>query len=119
MSPAGEPGCIFCRIAAGEAPAREVYSGPLTYAFYDAHPVAPLHVLVVPRQHIPDASHVGPEHGPVLAEMMAAANTIAEAEGYSRRGYRLAFNVGPDAGTQVGHLHMHVLAGRELGWPPG
>lgn len=119
MSPERDPQCVFCRITAGELPSREAYSGPLTYAFYDMHPVAPLHVLVVPRQHIPDAAHVGAEHGDVLVEMMGAARAVAESEGYGRRGYRLAFNVGPDAGTQVAHLHMHVLAGRELGWPPG
>jgi histidine triad (HIT) family protein len=119
LSAGSEPDCVFCKIAAGELPSREAYSGPLTYAFHDFHPVAPLHVLVVPRQHIADASHVGPEHAEALAEMMAAARSIAESEGFAQRGYRLAFNVGPDAGTQVAHLHMHVLAGRHLGWPPG
>jgi histidine triad (HIT) family protein len=111
--------CVFCRIVAGEIPARLAYAGPLAVAFHDVHPAAPLHVLIVPRQHIIDATHIGAEHGLVLAEMMGAARDIVNDEGLSPRGYRLTFNVGPDAGLQVSHLHMHLLAGRELGWPPG
>ena len=111
--------CEFCRIVRGEIPAREVYSGPLAYAFQDLHPVAPVHVLVVPRAHIADASMLALDHGDVLAEMAVAARTVAEQEGVAKRGYRLVFNVGSDSGSQVAHLHMHVLGGRRLGWPPG
>ncbi len=111
--------CIFCRIVGREVPSREAYAGPGVYGFHDMHPAAPLHVLLVPRHHIADASEVAPEHGPVMAEMMAAARQVAGEAGLSQRGYRLVFNVGTDAGAQVPHMHMHVLAGRELGWPPG
>ncbi|HMK97819.1 MAG TPA: HIT domain-containing protein [Acidimicrobiales bacterium] len=111
--------CIFCRIVSGQVPAREAYSGPLTFAFYDQHPVAPVHVLVVPREHIPDAAHLEPQHGPVLAEMAAVSGAIAEREGVAGRGYRLVFNIGRDSGSEVAHLHMHVIGGRRLGWPPG
>ena len=118
MSEAGSD-CTFCRIVRGEVSAREAYSGPLAVAFYDLHPVAPVHVLVVPREHIPDASALSPEHGPVLAEMAAAAQDIAEREGVARSGYRLVYNVGRDSGSEVAHLHMHVIGGRKLAWPPG
>ena len=111
--------CIFCRIVACQVPAREAYSGPLAYAFHDQHPTAPVHVLVVPRQHIADAAQLGPEHGEILAEMALAARTVAEREGVAKSGYRLVFNIGRDSGSEVAHLHMHVLGGRRLGWPPG
>lgn len=111
--------CIFCRIVQGELPARQACSGPLSVAFHDLDPVADLHVLVVPRQHVVDALELGPEHGDLLVEMFTAARTIAREHGLDSRGYRLVFNVGPDAGAQVPHLHMHVLGGRPLAWPPG
>jgi histidine triad (HIT) family protein len=119
MSQVGRPGCVFCRIVSGEVPSREAYSGDLTYAFHDLHPVAPVHVLVVPRQHIADASQLGPEHGRTWMEMVEAARTVAERLGISDGGYRLAVNIGRDSGADVPHLHMHVLGGRKLGWPPG
>jgi histidine triad (HIT) family protein len=111
--------CVFCRLVAGEVASREAYSGELTYAFFDHHPAAPVHVLVVPRQHIPDASQVGAQHAMVLAEMLAAGHAVAEREGIAEGGYRLVFNVGPDSGAEVPHLHMHLLGGRRFGWPPG
>jgi histidine triad (HIT) family protein len=114
-----QPDCIFCRVIAGELPSREAYSGEHTYAFYDLRPVAPVHVLVVPRQHIADATDVGAEHGEVLAEMLMAARTVAEREGILDSGYRLVFNIGRDSGAEVPHLHLHLLGGRKLGWPPG
>ncbi|HXW81817.1 MAG TPA: HIT domain-containing protein [Acidimicrobiales bacterium] len=118
MSTAAE-GCVFCRIVAGEMSSRPAYSGPLVYGFHDLQPVAPLHVLIVPREHIPDATEVTAENGEVLAEMLTAARSVAEQEGVAKTGYRLVFNVGRDAGAQVPHLHLHLLAGRKLGWPPG
>jgi histidine triad (HIT) family protein len=107
--------CVFCRIVAGELPSEEVASSPGAYAFRDIHPAAPTHVLVVPRDHIDSAASVGPEHGPLLAEMVGLARRVAELEGLSERGYRLVFNVGPDALNSVPHLHLHVLGGRRLG----
>ena len=111
--------CIFCKIVAGQVPSREAHSSPLTYAFYDLRPVAPVHALVVPRVHIADITRVGPEHGPLMAEMVTTARAVAENEGLLHNGYRLVFNVGTDAGAEVAHMHMHVLGGRRLSWPPG
>ena len=111
--------CLFCRIVAGEVPSTEVLSTDGTYAFRDINPAAPTHVLVVPRHHIRDAASVEPEHGDVVAEMLVAARRVAEAEGIHERGYRLVFNVGEDALNSVPHLHLHVLGGQRMGWPPG
>ncbi|HET9059325.1 MAG TPA: HIT domain-containing protein [Acidimicrobiales bacterium] len=112
-------GCLFCQIIAGDVPAKEAYSGPLAYGFWDLEPQAPLHVLIVPRRHIADASTVTPADAAALAEMMAAGSQVVAEAGYGERGYRMVFNVGHDAGNTVPHLHMHVLAGRDLRWPPG
>ena len=119
MSLQGDPGCVFCRVVAGEIPSREAYSSSLTYAFYDLHPVAPVHVLVVSREHIAGPAQLSVRHSPVLFEMYEAANAVAQREGVAQGGYRLAVNVGRDAGADVAHLHIHVLGGRKLGWPPG
>ena len=119
MAAARQPDCIFCRVIAGELPSREAYSGELTYAFHDLRPVAPVHVLVVPREHIDDATEVGEVHGALLVEMLLAARMIADREGILESGYRLAFNIGRDSGAEVPHLHLHLLGGRKLGWPPG
>lgn len=112
-------GCLFCQIVEGSIPSTAVASTTATYAFRDLHPAAPVHVLVVPRIHISDAAGVAAEHGGVLAEMLATARTVAEAEGVAGSGYRLVFNVGTDAGNTVDHLHLHVLGGRPMAWPPG
>jgi histidine triad (HIT) family protein len=108
--------CIFCGIIAGEMPADIVHTTERTVAFRDINPAAPVHVLVVPRTHIEDASPVGPEHAEDLVAMVVAAREVAEAEGIGRpdRGYRLIFNVGPDAMNSVPHLHLHVLGGQRL-----
>lgn len=111
--------CIFCRIVAGELPSEEVASTERTYAFRDIKPALPVHVLVVPREHIVSADTVTPEHAGLLAEMMDAAQQVARSEGLSERGYRLVFNVGEDAQNSVAHLHMHVVGGRPMDWPPG
>ncbi|HEX4864971.1 MAG TPA: histidine triad nucleotide-binding protein [Acidimicrobiales bacterium] len=111
--------CLFCKILAGEVPSKEAASTANTYAFFDINPAAPVHVLVIPREHIIDASHIGPEHAGVVAEMMTTARQVAESQGILERGYRLVFNVGDDALNSVPHLHLHVLGGRQMGWPPG
>jgi histidine triad (HIT) family protein len=111
--------CLFCRIVTGELPSQEVLTTDGTFAFRDLNPAAPTHVLVVPKRHITDADTVGPEDADVLAEMIAAAQQIARAEGIAEAGYRLVFNVGEDTGNSVPHLHLHVLGGRRMGWPPG
>ena len=111
--------CLFCRILAGDLPSTEVASDELTYAFRDINPAMPTHVLVIPRQHIENADELRAEHGAVLAEMYETAQRVARDEGIADRGYRLVFNVGTDAGNTVPHLHLHVVGGRPMGWPPG
>jgi histidine triad (HIT) family protein len=111
--------CIFCRIVAGEIPSTAVLDTERTYAFRDLEPQAPTHVLVIPKRHITDASTVTPEDAEVLAEMLVAARQVAEAEDVAATGYRLVFNVGEDANNSVPHLHLHVVGGRSMGWPPG
>jgi histidine triad (HIT) family protein len=111
--------CLFCRIVTGAIPSDEVASSDNTYAFRDIEPAAPTHVLVVPRTHIESAATIGPEHGDVLVEMIATAQRVAADEGIADPGYRLVFNVGDDALNSVPHLHLHVLGGRRMAWPPG
>jgi histidine triad (HIT) family protein len=110
---------LFCRILAGEIPSDEVVSSEHVYAFRDINPAAPTHVLVIPREHIEHAGVLGPEHGDVLAEMMVTAQAVVAAEGLVESGYRLVLNVGKDANNVVPHLHLHVIGGRRMGWPPG
>lgn len=116
---ATEEGCLFCRIIRGEVPSDTVLDTPHAYAFRDIQPAAPVHVLIVPKRHIADARAVGPDDGPLLAEMLGAARQAAEQEGIAEQGYRLVFNVGEDALNSVPHLHLHVVGGRRLEWPPG
>jgi histidine triad (HIT) family protein len=111
--------CVFCRIVRGEIPAEVVLDRGGVVAFRDANPKAPTHVLVVPKEHLRDVTALDASHGPLLAEMVVAANEVARAEGVASSGYRLVLNVGPDAGQTVFHLHLHVIGGRPLGWPPG
>ncbi len=109
--------CIFCRIAAGEIPAKIVHSDEQVVVFEDSKPQAPLHVLVIPRQHLATARDL--EDGALLAAILGAAHRVAAERGMADTGYRLVFNVGPDAGQTDYHAHLHVLGGRGLGWPPG
>ena len=111
--------CLFCRIVGGQLPSTEVASTDLVYAFRDLEPAASTHVLVVPRRHIADVSEIRPEDGDLLADMLLTAQQVAKAEGVAGSGYRLVFNVGEDARNSVPHLHLHVIGGRPMGWPPG
>ena len=111
--------CLFCKITAGEIPSTEVLSTERTYAFRDLNPAAPTHVLVVPREHIGSAAEVEAGHGEILAELLTTARAVAEGDGVAESGYRLVWNVGPDAGMTVHHLHLHVIGGRPMSWPPG
>jgi histidine triad (HIT) family protein len=108
--------CLFCRIVAGDIPGDIVHSTDTTVAFKDISPAAPLHVLVVPRRHITDASTITADDGPLLADMLLAARAVADQAGLAtpERGYRLMFNIGPDAMNSVPHLHLHVLGGEPL-----
>jgi len=111
--------CIFCKIVNRDIREPLVYEGQHVVAFRDINPQAPTHVLIVPRQHIASVADLRPEHAPIVEEMLTAANTIAQEEGVAQSGYRLVLNRGPAAGQSVDHLHMHLLAGRKLAWPPG
>jgi histidine triad (HIT) family protein len=111
--------CLFCRIASGAIPCDRVAETEHVLAFRDIQPQAPTHVLLIPKSHVADsAAAVGAEHDTLLAEMFVLAAKIAAAEGLAR-GWRLVTNVGEDGGQSVPHLHLHLLGGRALGWPPG
>jgi histidine triad (HIT) family protein len=106
--------CLFCKMVAGQIDAPKLHDDDLVFAIRDINPRAPVHVLVIPKEHIADARYVGASHGPALARMFEVARELAAAEGLAERGYRLAFNVGEDAGMTVAHLHMHLIGGRHL-----
>ncbi|HBU12701.1 MAG TPA: histidine triad nucleotide-binding protein [Clostridiales bacterium] len=109
--------CLFCKIAAGEIPSAKVYEDDRVYAFNDIGPQAPVHVLIIPKKHAKDIVALSDDAS--LAAMFAAARKIAADLGLSERGFRLVINTGDDGGQTVHHLHMHLLGGRFMGWPPG
>jgi histidine triad (HIT) family protein len=111
--------CLFCKIVAGDIPAELVAESARTIAFRDINPQAPTHVLVIPREHHPDLAALGAADSGLLAEVVAQAHQVAEAEGVAAEGYRVVFNTGARAGQTVFHVHAHVLGGRDLKWPPG
>jgi histidine triad (HIT) family protein len=111
--------CLFCKIVAGQIPANVVGESDSALAFYDIAPQAPVHVLVVPRRHVASAHDVSSEHGGVMDELVLLAQRVARDEGIDQSGYRLVINVGDDAQMTVAHLHLHVLGGRRMAWPPG
>jgi histidine triad (HIT) family protein len=110
--------CLFCRIVAGSVPAKRVYEDALCLAFADINPQAPTHVLVIPREHIASTAHAEETHAALLGHLIAKAAHIARDAGLSN-GYRLVINTGEDGGQTVDHLHVHVLGGRHMNWPPG
>jgi histidine triad (HIT) family protein len=114
-----DPDCIFCKIASGEIPAGIVYQDAQVTAFRDINPQMALHVLVVPNQHIANTEALQPEHDAIVGALVRAARDVARQEGVAERGYRLVVNTGPDASNTVPHLHLHVLGGRAMSWPPG
>jgi len=107
--------CLFCSMVSGTADVVKLHEDEMVFAIRDINPRAPVHILVIPKEHIADARHVGDGDGAVVARMFSVARTLAEADGLGARGYRLAFNVGEDAGMTIPHLHMHLLGGRHLG----
>jgi histidine triad (HIT) family protein len=111
--------CLFCRIVAGEIPAKMVYEDDELVAFHDVNPQAPVHVLIIPRRHIATLNDLGPEDGVLAGTMLRRAVTIAETLGVAARGYRVVFNCNPEAGQSVYHIHLHLLGGRQMHWPPG
>ena len=110
--------CLFCRIAAGEIPATRVHEDDLVVAIRDIHPQAPTHVLVLSREHIVSAADLTEASGPLLGRLFAVSADLARREGLDG-GWRLVTNVGADGGQSVAHLHLHLLGGRAMGWPPG
>ncbi len=111
--------CLFCGIVRGDIPADIVYEDEHTLAFRDINPQAPLHVLVIPRRRIPTINDLEPGDAEIVGRLFLAAKKIAAAEGYAEDGYRVVMNCNEAAGQTVFHIHLHVLAGRNLGWPPG
>jgi histidine triad (HIT) family protein len=115
----GVPDCLFCGIAAGQIPAAVVVDGKRIVAFRDVNPQAPTHVLVVPRDHLPNVAALAASGDGLLDELVTVAREVADAEGIEASGYRIVFNTGQDGGQTVGHVHAHVLGGRPMTWPPG
>lgn len=111
--------CLFCRIIAGEIPSTKVFENDRLLAFNDISPAAPMHVLIVPREHIATLNDVEPGHDALIGEMVRTAARLAADRGYAGRGFRTVFNCNADAGQTVFHVHLHLLAGRGLSWPPG
>lgn len=111
--------CLFCKIFAREIPAKEVFRDDEIVAFEDIRPVAPTHILIIPKEHVHSVHELAATHSPMLGRMFEVANRIADQRKIDRDGYRLVFNKGPQAGQTVYHLHMHLLGGRAMGWPPG
>ncbi len=111
--------CLFCRIAAGEIPAEVVKTTPELVAFRDIHPQAPTHILIIPRAHLASVSEMEEADARIMGELFLAARELARSEGIEESGYRMVVNAGPDAGQTVFHVHMHLLGGRSMSWPPG
>ena len=111
--------CLFCAIASGEIPADVVHSDDRTVAFRDINPQAPVHVLVIPREHYDTAGDIAAADPALTAELIRVAAAIAQQEGVANSGYRIVTNTGADAGQSVRHVHFHLLGGRGLAWPPG
>lgn len=110
--------CLFCKIAAGEIPSKTIYEDDLVKAFYDIDPKAPVHFLVIPKEHIPSAAVINEDNSKIIAHAYEVIAKIAK-ELNLENGFRIVNNCGEDGGQTVGHLHFHVLAGRSLAWPPG
>lgn len=111
--------CLFCRIIAGEIPASTVYEDADMLAFNDINPQAPLHVLIVPKKHVATLNDLAVADDRLVGSMVRRAAAIAQEKGYDAAGYRTVFNTNAQAGQSVFHVHLHVLAGRILAWPPG
>ena len=113
------PDCLFCKIIAGEIPGTILYQGDRVLILKDINPQAPTHALVVPRRHIATLNDLTPEDDGLVGEMIRRGAIFAGEQGHAERGYRTVFNCNADAGQTVFHIHLHVLGGRRLGWPPG
>jgi histidine triad (HIT) family protein len=110
--------CLFCRIVSGTIPATRLFEDELCLCFADIHPQAPIHLLIIPKEHIASTAEAEKEHAPLLGHMVVKAAEMARAAGLDG-GYRIVINTGPDGGQTVDHLHLHLLGGRQMTWPPG
>jgi histidine triad (HIT) family protein len=113
------PDCLFCKIASGVIPAEVIFQDESVLAFRDINPKAPTHVLVIPRTHIPTINDIGSDDTDLIGRLYLAAKKIASDAGIAQRGYRTVMNCNAEAGQTVYHLHLHVLGGRAMHWPPG
>jgi histidine triad (HIT) family protein len=111
--------CIFCRISSGEIPAKIAYQDEEILAFHDIHPQAPVHVQIIPRQHIARVSDLTPTQAELMGKLVLVANRLAKEFAIADAGFRLVVNCNPAAGQSVYHLHLHLLGGRPMRWPPG
>jgi len=111
--------CLFCKILDGDIPCDRVYENDQVVAFRDVNPQAPTHILVIPRKHIPTVNDLIDDDKKIVGEMLLAAQTIAKQEGIEESGYRLVMNCNEGAGQTVFHIHLHILGGRSMNWPPG
>lgn len=110
--------CIFCKIVAGTIPSKKVREDESVFAFHDIEPKAPTHILIIPKKHIGSLAHIGPGDEAVLGHLLASAAAIAREQGLAN-GYRVVISTGPEGGQTVDHLHLHLLGGRQMHWPPG
>ena len=117
-SGAAVPTCVFCRIVAGEIPARKVYETGTLLAFHDTSPKAPTHILLIPKKHIARLADITDEDAALMGQLILAARDVAAQQGVSD-GFRLVSNNGADSGQSVFHIHWHLLGGRRMAWPPG
>lgn len=111
--------CIFCKIVKGEIPSKKVYEDEFIYCFKDINPEAPVHVLIIPKSHISSLNDLNEDNVEIISHIYLVAKKVAKELGISEKGYRLVTNCGEDGGQTVGHIHFHLLGGRNLGWPPG
>lgn len=111
--------CLFCKIIDGEVPSTKVYEDEYVYAFLDIEPQAPVHMIFVPKQHISSTNEISAENSAYIGKIYEAIAKVAKEKGFDKPGYRVVNNCGEEGGQTVGHLHFHVLAGRNLQWPPG
>lgn len=111
--------CLFCKIAQGTIPSKKIAASDTLYAFYDIKPQAPIHALIIPREHIATLNDINPNHQNLLGEMLLCAKQIARDLNLAENGYRLVFNCGRNGGQEVYHIHLHLLGGRPFSWPPG
>jgi histidine triad (HIT) family protein len=110
--------CLFCKIAAGTIPVTRLFENEQLLAFPDINPQAPVHILIIPKQHFGSLAHTEPGDTRLLGHLLTAATEVAQQQGLAK-GYRLVINTGPDGGQTVDHLHVHLLGGRHMNWPPG